>query len=239
MANSEPLATRDDLIRAYNLLVGGISDEAEIDEERAYGGIVRSAKGKLVESMATHMIRLAWQEAGGHPDRLSLQDRRGYKVPIQQDYIRSLPSDLRQHIEANRDEYFYNAQVDVHVYIDDKFVMGVECKTYSENSMLKRVLVDFRLLKTLHPDLVCCLLQLESMLGGDYSEPLASPQLGSPRSHVLMSHFTEINLNVLTLLEGHRSVNQPIHNPDYFKELRPESLDNAINRFSQLLTPFV
>ncbi|MCY3544993.1 MAG: restriction endonuclease [Chloroflexi bacterium] len=238
MANSDAPTTRQDLIRAYNLLVGGISDEAESDDDRAYGGIIRAAKGKLVESMATHIIRLAWQESGGRPDRLSLQDRRRYKVPIQRDYIKLLPSELRKHIKSNKDEYFFDAQVDVHVYLDKRFVMGVECKAYAENAMLKRILVDFRLLKSLHPDLICCLLQLENMLGGGYSQPLASPQYGSPRSHVLMSHFPEVSLEVITLLEGHRQVKEPIHNPEYFKELRPEILDHAIGRFASLLEPF-
>ena len=239
MANSDALATRQELIRSYNLLVGGISDEAESDEDRAYGGVIRAAKGKLVEAMATHIVRLAWQESGGQPDRLSLQDRRGYKVPIHRDYIKLLPSELRKHIKANKDEYFFNAQVDVHVYIDKKFVMGVECKAYAENAMLKRILVDFRLLKSLHSDLICCLLQLENMLGGDYSQPLASPQIGSPRSHTLMSYFTEVSLNVITLLEGERRVNQPIHDFDYFKELHHQYLDNAIKHFARLLKPLV
>ena len=81
---------------------------------------------------------------------MSLQDRRGYRVPIQRDYIKFLPAELKAHIKANKDEYFFNAQVDVHVYIDKKFAMGIECKAYAENAMLKRILVDFRLLKSLH-----------------------------------------------------------------------------------------
>lgn len=239
MANAEPLPTRQVLIREYNRVVGGIEEEAADDEERAYGGVIRSAKGKLVEFMATHIIRLAWQEAGGQPDRLSLQDRRRYKVPILRDYIKLLPLELGEHIRTNKNDYFFNAQVDVHVYVEKEFVMGIECKAYAENAMLKRILVDFRLLKSLYPNLICCLLQLENMLGGDYSRPLASPQLGSPSSHVLMSHFPEVSLNVITLLEGDRRVKKPIHNPDYFKELAPEFVDNAIARFAQLLKPLV
>ncbi len=100
--------------------------------------------------------------------------------------------------------------------------------------------MDFGLLKSLHPNLVCCLLQLESQLGGgSYSEPLANPQVGSPSSHTLMSYFSEIDLHIITLLEGERKVDQPIHQADYFKELSPESLDHTINRFSRLLAPFV
>ena len=239
MAASNAPATRQELIRSYNLLVGGIDEQATDDEERAYGGVIRAAKGKLVESMANHIIRLAWQDAGGQPDDLSFQDRRRYRVPIRPEYIKTLPQEVKKHVKAHKDEYFFNAQVDVHVYIRKEFAMGVECKAYAENAMLKRILVDFRLLKSLHPNLICCLLQLENMLGGDYSQPLANPQIGSPRSHTLMSHFPEVSLNVITMLEGDRKVNEPIHDPDYFKELRPEFLDGAIERFAQLLRPMV
>ena len=172
--------------------------------------------------------------------RLSFQDIKTFnKAPIQPDYIESLPTEIRDYVNAQKSDYFYRAQVDRHIFIDGAFIMGIECKSYTENAMLKRILVDFRLLKSMHPNLVCCLLQLENMLGGDYSEPLANPQFGNPRSHTLMSHFPEVSLNVITLLEGDRKIYEPIHETEYFKELLPEYLDNAINNFSRLLTPFV
>ena len=104
--------------------------------------------------------------------------------------------------------------------------------------MLKRILLDFRLLKSLHPNLVCCLLQLESQLGGGYFEPLADPQVGSPSTHTLMSYFPEVDLNIITLLEGERKIDRPIHRTEYFKELDPEILEHAIEGFSQLLAPY-
>ena len=228
---SDAPATRQGLIDHYNQEIQDMYDKKP--------GEIRSAKGRLVETLAKGICSIAWEEAGGHPDDLSFQDRRRYGIPIQPEYIETVPPEVNRHILENEDEYFYDAQVDVHMYIRKEFVMSVECKSYSENAMLKRILVDFRLLKSLYPDIVCCLLQLENMLGGDYSQPLASPQLGSPRSHVLMSHFPEVSLNVMTLLERDRKIKEPIHDPAYFKELKPESLDHAINRFSQLLTPFV
>jgi len=123
--------------------------------------------------------------------------------------------------------------------VDGDLVLGVECKAYTENAMLKRILVDFTMLKTLYPDLVCCLLQLESQLGGSYSDPLADPQYGSPRSHTLMSYFPDVTLNVITLLEGERKVKEPIHDADHFKELHPELLDHGIGQLRDLLEPFV
>ena len=232
-------ATREDLIRLYNLRVGGIEDEAIRDEERAYGGVIRSGKGRLVEQMAPHIIRLAWDKCGGQPERLSFGDARSYRVSVKQDYVDGLPDEVRDYVNTRMDQHFYQARVDRHLFVDGAFTLGVECKSYAENAMLKRVLVDFRLLKSLHPNLVCCLLQLESQLGGSYSNPLATPQTGSPSSHTLMSYFPEVELNIITLLEGERKINQPIHQANYFKELDPEVLEYAISRFAQLLAPFV
>lgn len=231
-------ATREELIRSYNLLVGGIEDAAIQDDDRAYGGVIRAAKGKLVEAMTAHIIRLAWADCGGQPERLSFGDTKTYRVPIQQDYVDRLPDEIRNYINDRLDQHFYRAQVDQHIFVDRAFTLGVECKSFTENAMLKRILIDFRLLKSLHPNLVCCLLQLESQLGGSYSDPLAAPQTGSPSSHTLMSHFPEVELNIVTLLEGERKIAEPIHQTSYFKELNPEVLEYAIERFAQLLAPF-
>lgn len=239
MTDPDLQVSRQDLIRSYNLLVGGIEEEALDDEERSYGGVIRAAKGKLVEEMSLHIIRLAWQECGGGPGRLSFGDVKTYRVPVQSIYVDGLPEEVKAYVNARKNQYFYRAKVDRHVFVDGAFVIGVECKSYTENAMLKRILVDFRLLKSLHPGLVCCLLQLESMLGGDYSNPLAVPQIGSPGSHTLMSYFPEVELNIITLLEGERNINRPIHQSGYFKELTSESLDLAIERFSDFLMPFV
>ena len=232
-------ATREELIRSYNLLVGGIEDETIHDAERAYGGVIRAAKGKLVEAMTPHIIRLAWADCGGEPQRLSFGDTKTYRVPIQQHYVDGLPDEIRDYISERLGQHFYRAKVDQHLFVDGAFILGVECKSFTENAMLKRILVDFRLLKSLHPNLVCCLLQLESQLGGSYSDPLAAPQTGSPSSHTLMSYFPEVELNIVTLLEGERKIDRPIHQTNYFKELNPEVLEYAIGRFAQLLTPFV
>ena len=48
------------LIAAYNKLVKGIDDAAAMDQERAYGGIIRAGKGKLVENLAHHLVQIAW-----------------------------------------------------------------------------------------------------------------------------------------------------------------------------------
>ena len=186
-----------------------------------------------------HIIQLAWQSSGGSLTQLSFGDNKTYKVPVQSDHSARLPAEISDHINTRRDKYYYRAQVDKHVFVDGVLVMGIECKSYTENAVLKRILVDFRLLKSRHTGLVCCLLQLESMLGGSYSDPLANPQVGSHSTHTLMSYFPEVDLNIITLLEGERKVDQPVHQPEYYKELTLESLKHAIGCFSELLAPFI
>ena len=122
-------ATKAELIRAYNLLVGGIEEEANEDDERASGGVIRAAKGKLVERMSPHIVRLAWQALDGSYDRLSFGDVKNYRVPIQQHpYLTNLPNEVRKYIGSRLEDYFFNAKVDTHVFVDEIFVMGIECK---------------------------------------------------------------------------------------------------------------
>ena len=209
------------------------------DETRAYGGVLRSVKGDLVETMAQCIVQLAWLETGGAFSRLSFNDVPQYSISIRHDYVEMLNTEVRQYIKQNLSKYTYNAQVDLHVFIDNEFIMGIECKSYAENAMLKRILIDYRLLKGLYPNLICTLLQLESQLGGDYSKVSTPQTFGSTSSHTLMSYFSEVNLEIITLLEGNREVKKPIHKPEFYKELTPGNLGRAINRFSDLLSPFV
>lgn len=241
VSRQESTAIRRNLIRSYNQVVGGIDEQAAGDTERAYGGVIRAAKSKLVEEMAQQLVMLAWRENGGDPERLTFGDTKRYQLPINSAYVDRLPAAVKPEIAARKSRYYYNVQVDVHVFVDKKLVMGVECKAYTETAMLKRILVDFNLLKSLHPNLICCLLQLESMLGGDYSEPVKpdAPALGSPSAHTLMSYFPDVDLNILTLLDGERKVDRPIHNLAYFKELPLARLNYAISRFQTLLHPLL
>ena len=225
------------LAKFYEEVVGGLHEQA-LASDRAYGGVVRTEKGQLLEIMSEHVVGLAWAKAGGVSERLSFR-KRTYKVPIRDDYVRRLPAFVQAEISANRDGYFYGGKVDRHVFIDGKLVMGVECKAYTGIPMLKGVLLDFHLLKSLHPSLICCLLQLESQLGGDFSDPAASPAMGSRSAHTLMSHFPDVELNIVTLLAGERHQERPIHKPEHFKALSPQSLESAVERFAGSLAPHV
>ncbi len=222
------------LLRVYESLVKGIDVEAkENTRGRAYGGVIRAGKGSLVESMAESLVRIAWEEIGRKPERLSLE-KQTIKIPIQSEYVEKIKSsDVKEYIKKNISAFYYPLKTDVHVSIDGKLKIAIECKAYTENAMLKRILVDFTLFKQVYPDLSFVLLQLESQLGGDYSIS-KNVQYGSTSTHTLLSYF-DIDLNIITLLAGERKVDKPIHKLGYYKDLRAENLIKAVEVFKKLL----
>lgn len=221
------------IIETYNYIVQGINEKALGEKERAYGGIIRAGKGQLVENIAQNLIAIAWELVGDSSRRLSF-GHKTFKFPIKKEYIDKIkPPEVQQHIRDSIDSYYYRFKPDVQVCIDNKFAIGIECKSYTENAMFKRILVDFTLLKLTYPKLNCVLLQLESQLGGDYSE-LNHITYGSSSTHTLLSYF-DISLHIVTLLEGERKVDKPIHKPEFYKLLKKESLHRAIEAFRGLL----
>lgn len=222
------------LIGAYEFLVKGIDSKAKDSEDRAYGGVIRAGKGMLVESLGKSLVEIAWKELGNKSNRLSTE-RQTVKIPLNEMYLNRIKSpEVKKYIKDNIKDFYYPLKTDIHVYIDGKFKIAMECKAYTENAMLKRILVDFTLFKQVYPDLSFVLLQLESQLGGDYSS-LNSVKYGSHSTHTLLSYF-DIDLNILTLLEGERKIDKPIHKPEYYKSLRTESILTALEVIKNLLS---
>jgi hypothetical protein len=223
----------DDLITTYNNVVKVVDKEAEIEKDRAYGGVVRSVKEKLQEYITEEIINIAWESIGGKNERVSI-DSKKHKIPIQKDYITHMAdNEVKQYIISNISDYYFGLSVDKQIYIDKKFVIGIECKAYTENAMIKRILVDFSLLKTVFSNISCYLFQLESQLGGDYSE------LKDKSTYTLMSYFPKIKLNIFTFLQGERKVNKPMHKKGYFKPLEKTQIEKAIRLLSNDLKKYL
>ena len=219
----------NEVIDLYNQTVRGQFTET-------YGGHLRSEKGALVENLAKKIVQTAWANLGGAPERLSFEQPKGPKkvrIPIREDAIHTLPPPAIEKIKKG-DLFYYDLMVDVHVFIDNKFVLGIECKSYTENAMLKRILIDFYLLKTKHPELNCCLLQLETQLGGVNDVP-GNANVGNRTTYTLMSYFPNIDLEIITLLEGQREVDKPIHKKEHFKEMKPEFVRAAIEQIERIM----
>ncbi|MEM5791104.1 MAG: restriction endonuclease [Candidatus Aenigmatarchaeota archaeon] len=205
---------------------------------RSYGGIIRSEIGKMVEEIARRVVKIAWQQLGGNLNRLEFKTHK-IKIPINKAYINRITNpDVKNYLLKNINKCYYGQKTDLHLYIDGTFAMAIECKAYTENAMMKRILVDFTLLKKAYPKLKCVLFQLESQLGGDYSSKLCNNPLGSFSTHTLLSLF-DIDLSIITLLKGERKVDKPIHKPEFFKPLTKESLEGAISVMENLLKEFI
>ena len=227
----ETVSKLRDLIETYNRATRVMEHGAKRairEEGRAYGGFIRSQKGQLQEFITTELIQITWNtELKKAPGRLVINSEK-IKIPLNHNYISKIASKkIREFIISNIKRFYYGLSVDRHVFIDRNFVLVVECKAYAENAMLKRILVDFHLLKTRFPNLLCFLFQLESQLGGDYSSVITEPN-GSYSSHSLMSYFQDVDLKIITLLPGERKIDRPINKPDFFKPLPLERLQNAV-----------
>lgn len=227
------------IISEYNKLVKNIDKDAAKESERAYGGIIRAGKGGFVESMTKDLVRIAWEnDLKQDPSRMDINKN---KIPItvQDGYIARISDPkVKKYVQDNcgNKDFSYKFGTDVQVFIDNCMALPIECKAYSENAMLKRILFDALLMKGATGVDTYYLVQLESQLGGDYSE-LNDVTYGSPATHALLS-CVNVELKIITLLKGERRVDKPIHKPEFFKELEMEELSKAVELFADALKKY-
>lgn len=225
------------LIAAYNKLVKGIDHIALMNSDRTYGGIIRAGKGKLVESITSNLVEIAWTDILHQQTARMEINKKKMPIGINNDYISRISDPkVRNYVETNRDSLIYKFGTDVQVFIDGQLVLPIECKAYSENAMLKRILFDALLMKEAVGINTYFLVQLESQLGGDYSE-LNDITYGSPATHALLSH-ADVELKIITLLKGERKVDRPIHKAEYYKELETKELLKVVNTFAHALKKY-
>jgi len=172
-------------------------------------GAVRYTKGKLVEDITRDLVAIAWSKMSSDESRLKIDKKK---------------------ITIKTNDEVYKLSQDVHVYIDNVFRVSVECKSYTEVAMYKKILVDASLLKKAVPTInVFFIVQLENFLGGDYGVKIEAK--GSDSVITLNRVFPEINVGVITLLDGNRDIKKPLHIPEHFKPLRNERLNYAVEQF--------
>lgn len=131
------------IVEIYNSRMSKSFDETRPEQ-------IRSQKGKLVEELTREIIREAWKRTGRDENRLEFK-RKKFKIQPRSD-VRVMDLELLKSVE-NFNSLSYYLGVDIHTFIDGEFCLGVECKAYTENAMLKRILVDFWLLKKRYPGL--------------------------------------------------------------------------------------
>ena len=194
---------------------------------RASGGIKRMAKGDLVEEIYSRIIKFCLNEKKSN---LKLINKMGNlpknvkKVPIlkvSQNYInlknlKFTNKELATGYEDKFDGFILDNQ-------DIKFVL--EYKAYSENTMLKRCLVDASIAQIFDKNINYCLCLLQSHL-------YQNERLIGYNAHSLMDFFYQkfrVNVDILILVKEPRVVNEDIIKKKY--QINYELLKNAVNYF--------
>jgi len=176
-------------------------------------GAVRYTKGKIVEDITKDIAKVAWSKISSDEARLRINKKK---------------------ITIKTNDEVYKLSQDLHIFIDNVFRISVECKSYTEVAMYKRILVDATLMKKAVPTInAFFVVQLENFLGGDYG--LRVEAKGSDSVITLNRVFPKINLSVITLLDGDRNIKKPLHIPQYFKPLRNERLNYAVEKFREAM----
>lgn len=194
---------------------------------RASGGIKRMAKGDLVEEIYSRIIKFCLNEKKSN---LKLINKMGNlpkdvkKVPIlkvSQNYInlknlKFTKKELATGYEDKFDGFILDNQ-------DIKFVL--EYKAYSENTMLKRCLVDASIAQKFDKNINYCLCLLQSHL-------YQNERLIGYNAHSLMDFFYQkfrVNVDILILVKEPRVVNEDIIKKKY--QINYELLKNTVNYF--------
>lgn len=174
-------------------------------------GAVRYTKGKIVEDITKDIAKVAWSKISSDESRLRIDKKK---------------------ITIKTNDEVYKLSQDLHIFIDNVFRISVECKSYTEVAMYKRILVDATLLKKAVPTInAFFVVQLENFLGGDYGVKIEAE--GSDSVITLNRVFPKVNISVITLLDGDRHIKKPLHIPEHFKPLRDERLNHAIEQFRE------
>lgn len=93
------------------------------------GGTIRQASGETVESLQFFI----WEEVGKYYPKINKKILKGDYDTIK--------------IFSESGENYIEESVDCHCYINDEFVLAVECKTYLDKPYLQRANDDFRLMR--------------------------------------------------------------------------------------------
>lgn len=228
----------DGIILAYEKLMRGIeADATDSETNRAYGGIVRAGKGELVESMVRTLVETAWVYNLNQSKTRLKMDKKKIKISMKSDYVDKIfDLDVKDYLINHYEDQFYKFGTDIHVFIDDKLVLPIECKAYTENAMLKRIVFDANLAFEYMKIELYLLFQLESQLGGDYNE-IKPKTYGSPSTNTILS-YSRGKIDIITLLEGERKVDKPIHKSEFYKPIKYKNLELALSKISSYLKQY-
>ena len=162
------------------------------------GGKIRQSMGDLGEELA----KVAWMEVAKLYAEVSkpIEPKKG-------------ETDKKRCVNKNGNTY--DAHVDKHCYIEDKFVLAIESKSYLDSCYYARASSDFRLLKEYYnASLICVVLSIEDA--------------AKESSKKFIEDEGWIDATFI-LTEGKRSSAKPIWNKKFYKKLNYEKVGKLVD----------
>lgn len=162
------------------------------------GGKIRQSMGDLGEEL----VRVAWMEVAKVYSDISkpVEPKKG-------------ENDQKECVDKNGNTY--NAHVDKHCYIEDKFALAVEAKSYLDSCYYARASSDFRLLKQYYDkDLTCAVVSIEDA--------------AKESSKKFIENEGWVDATFI-LADGKRSSAKPIWKKQFRKELNHEKVGALID----------
>ena len=193
-------------------------------------GQIRGKKGTLVEDLAEDLLLISCSDLGISEDRISFDPVHVRVMLTSPEYLMRLPEEVGNYLLDNLDLCYHELVTDKNLSIDGRFILDVECKSYTENTMLKKIIQDCLFVRSVYPTVCFAILQLENSLGGDFG---ASDIYGSRAAHAIMSHF-DLNIHIITLMDGNRHSHKPIE--VYPKPLKMDRLEKSLDIFKDLIS---
>ncbi len=191
---------RQHLITVYE---NGLNTISQLHGQDNVGGQIRQAMGELVEKL----VGEAWISVARLYIPTAPYPRQG-----KDDKIRC----------ANQHNHYYHVQVDRHCYINDRFVLAVEAKSYLDSCYLARASSDFRLLKTYCDQKpLCIVVSIE-----DAAAKMAA-------QFICDDGWVD---RIFILADGKRTSARPIWNPAYRKALNNGKVDALIQYIDSVIS---
>ena len=204
------------------------------------GGKKRAVKANLTKDVFSKIINYCIKETSSNYKLINKKSelpteikKRLPKLLVSEEYKKHKKVEFKQHqIKEKGVDY------DAFIIEKDELKMLIEYKSYTETSMLRRVLFDAWIAKDYGLEAKYCLCMLETSMGfkkrGEKKSELdISYQSHAFRDFMIKHH--DVDIDILILLDDQRKSKEDIAEEKYRKKIPIEKLKLIINYFKEFL----
>lgn len=188
----------------YNKLNALTHQWVEKYQDNCTGGTMRSLRGNSIEQFVIESINYIGIVTG--------RNFRAVKGDLDKKHlvIPDAPRITHQH------------QVDVHVYLDDRFIAAIECKAYLDKCYYTRACDDFSLFRKFGHNVNTYIFAFEDSISAD--------------SKIFVDYVAgNVCDDVFYMVDGKRSSSKPIYYPEHRKTINYIKFDKFIQQMVSLL----